>query len=63
MSAYIFGNSLAALVDVQRLGRMQARFDALTNRIESGFAVLSEAEGLAEIDALSASVCNRRTLD
>jgi len=50
---------VAALVNAQLFGRirlMQARFDALTNRIEAGFAALPEAEGLAEIDAISASV-------
>jgi hypothetical protein len=30
---------------------MQGRFDALCKRIESGFANVQEAEGLAEIDA------------
>lgn len=53
---------VAALVDAQlfgRIRRMQARFDALTSRIESGFAALPEVEGLAEIDALSASLRTR----
>ena len=50
---------VAALVDAQlfsRIRRMQARFDALTSRIEAGFAAVAEADGLAEIDAISASV-------
>lgn len=34
---------------------MQARFDALCQRIEAGFAEVPEAEGLGEIDAAVAS--------
>ena len=48
------GKPVAALVDARlfaRIRRMQARFDALCQRIEAGFAELPEAEGLAEIDA------------
>lgn len=48
------GKPVAALVDAQlfaRIRRMQARFDALCQRIEAGFANTPEAEGLAEIDA------------
>jgi prevent-host-death family protein len=48
------GKPVAALVDAQlfaRIHRMQARFDALCQRIEAGFADTPEAEGLAEIDA------------
>lgn len=48
------GKPVAALVDARlfaRIRRMQARFDALCQRIEAGFAGLPEAEGLAEIDA------------
>jgi hypothetical protein len=30
---------------------MQARFDALCQRIEAGYAAVPEAEGLTEIDA------------
>ncbi|GAB5606369.1 type II toxin-antitoxin system Phd/YefM family antitoxin [Sideroxyarcus sp. TK5] len=48
------GKPVAALVDArlfERIRRMQARFDALCQRIESGFANVPEAEGLAEIDA------------
>jgi prevent-host-death family protein len=48
------GKPVAALVDArlfERIRRMQERFDALCQRIESGFAKVPEAEGLAEIDA------------
>ena len=48
------GKPVAALDDAQlfeRIRRMQARFDALCQRIELGFANVQEAEGLAEIDA------------
>lgn len=48
------GKPVAALVDArlfERIRRMQARFDALCQRIESGFANVPEAEGLAEISA------------
>lgn len=47
------GKPVAALVDARlfaRIRRMQARFDALCQRIEAGFADTPEAEGLAEID-------------
>jgi prevent-host-death family protein len=48
------GKPVAALVDArlfERIRRMQARFDALCQRIESGFANVPEAVGLAEIEA------------
>ena len=48
------GKPVAALVDArlfERIRRMQARFDALCQRIESGFANVPEAEGLAEINS------------
>ena len=48
------GKPVAALVDArlfERIRRMQARFDALCQRIETGYAEVPEAEGLAEIDA------------
>jgi prevent-host-death family protein len=51
------GKPVAALVDArlfERIRRMQGRFDALCQRIEAGFAGVSEAEGLAEIDAVVA---------
>ncbi|BAC88219.1 type II toxin-antitoxin system Phd/YefM family antitoxin [Gloeobacter violaceus] len=53
------GKPVAALVDArlfERIRRMQARFDALCQRIEAGYAQLPEAEGLAEIDATVAQV-------
>ncbi|MGK2942294.1 MAG: type II toxin-antitoxin system Phd/YefM family antitoxin [Immundisolibacter sp.] len=53
------GKPVAALVDAQlfaRIRRMQARFDALSGRIEAGFAATPEAQGLAEIDAAVAEV-------
>jgi prevent-host-death family protein len=48
------GKPVAALVDAalfERIRRMQARFDALCQRIESAFATVPEATGLAEIDS------------
>jgi prevent-host-death family protein len=48
------GKPVAALVDArlfERIRRMQGRFDALCQRIETGFANVPEAEGLAEIEA------------
>jgi prevent-host-death family protein len=48
------GKPVAALVDARlfdRIRRMQARFDALCQRIEAGFANVPEAEGAAEIEA------------
>lgn len=52
------GIPIAALVDArlfERIRRMHARFDALCQRIEAGFAEVPEAEGLAEIDAAIAT--------
>ncbi len=48
------GRPVAALVDArlfERIRRMQARFDALCQRIESGFSNVPEADGIAEINA------------
>jgi len=48
------GKFVAALVDArlfERIRRMQARFDALSARIEQGFASVDEDTGMAEIDA------------
>ena len=48
------GRPVAALVDArlfERIRRMQSRFDALCLRIERGFSVVPEAQGLSEIDA------------
>jgi len=47
------GKPVAALVDArlfERIRRMQARFELLCERLESGFAAIDEAEGMAEID-------------
>jgi len=48
------GKPVAALVDArlfERIRRLQARFDALCQRIETGYAAVPEAEGIAEIAA------------
>ena len=48
------GKPVAALVDArlfERIRRMQERFDALCQRIESGFAKVPEKTGLGEIEA------------
>ena len=48
------GKPVAALIDArlfERIRRMQGRFDNLCQRIEAGFAGVSEAQGLVEIDA------------
>lgn len=48
------GKPVAALVDArlfERIRRMQARFDALCARIESGYSDVPEDVGIAEIDA------------
>ncbi len=47
------GKPVAALVDArlfERIRRMQARFESLCERLESGFSAIDEAEGMAEID-------------
>lgn len=47
------GKPVAALVDArlfERIRRMQARFDALCQRIEAGFAGVPEATGMTEIE-------------
>lgn len=47
------GKPVAALVDArlfERIRRMQARFESLCERLESGFAAINEAEGMAEIE-------------
>lgn len=52
------GKPVAALVDARlfaRIRRMQDRFDALCQRIETGFADLPEADGMVEIDAAVAA--------
>ena len=48
------GKPVAALVDArlfERIRRMQGRFDALRQRIEAGYSGVSEADGMAEIEA------------
>ena len=48
------GKPVAALVDAAlfgRIRRMQARFDALSDRLAAGFADLPEEQGMAEIEA------------
>lgn len=53
------GKPVAALVDarlLERIRRMQARFDALSQRIEQGFSAVPEAQGVAEIDAALSQV-------
>jgi len=50
------GKFVAALVDArlfERIRRMQARFDALCQRIEAGYDGVPEDEGMAEIKAAS----------
>ena len=52
------GKPVAALVDArlfERIRRMQDRFDALCQRLESGFATVPQEEGLADIDAAIAA--------
>ena len=52
------GKPVAALVDArlfERIRRMQGRFDALCQRIESGFSSAPEADGMAEIEAAIAA--------
>ena len=48
------GKSIAALVDArlfERIRRMQARFDSLSQRLAQGFAATPQDAGMAEIDA------------
>ena len=48
------GKPVAALVDArlfERIRRMQARFGALSQKIEAGFATVLEDDGMAEIEA------------
>ena len=52
------GKPVAALVDTrlfERIRRMQGRFDALCQRIETGFATVPQEQGLAEIEAAIAA--------
>lgn len=53
------GKPVAVLVDprlVDRIRRMQSRFESLCQRIEKGFSTTPEAEGLSEIEAAVGSV-------
>lgn len=53
------GKPVAALVDArlfERIRRMQARFDALADRLTTAYADVPMADGLAEIDAAAAAV-------
>ncbi|HCT61227.1 MAG TPA: type II toxin-antitoxin system Phd/YefM family antitoxin [Acidobacterium sp.] len=53
------GKPVAALVDADlfaRIRRMQDRFDDLTSRIADAYAQTPAAEGMAEIDALTAEI-------
>ena len=53
------GKPVAALVDArlfERIRRMQARFDALCDRLAQDFANVPQAEGLAAIDAAVSAV-------
>ncbi|MFY9746889.1 MAG: type II toxin-antitoxin system Phd/YefM family antitoxin [Acidobacteriaceae bacterium] len=57
------GKPVAALVDAdlfERIRRMRARFDELSNRIAEAYANVPENEGLAEIDAVVAKERRRR---
>lgn len=52
------GKPVAALVDArlfERIRRMQARFDALCQRIEAGYDGVPEEAGIAEIEAAVAA--------
>lgn len=57
------GKPVAALVDArlfERIRRMQARFDALADRLADSYAAVAVDEGLAEIDAAVAAVRKER---
>lgn len=59
------GKPVAALVDAalfERIRAMQDRFDALCDRIASGYSNLPEAEGMAEIEQACAEA-RRETAD
>jgi prevent-host-death family protein len=52
------GKPIAALVDARlfgRIRRMQARFDALSERLAQGFDGVPQDEGLAEIETALAA--------
>lgn len=53
------GKPVAVLVDArlfERMRRVQARFDALADRLADAFAAVPMTEGLAEVDAAAAEV-------
>ena len=53
------GKPVAALIDAklfERIRRMQARFNALSERLAQDFAVVPEAEGMAAIEAATSAV-------
>lgn len=55
------GKPVAALIDARlfaRIRRMQARFDALSAKLEAGFASVPEEQGMTEIDAAVAQERN-----
>jgi len=52
------GKPVAALVDARlfnRIRRMESRFDALSTRLEQGFARIPQDEGLREIEEVVSS--------
>lgn len=57
------GKPVAALVDARlfgRIRRMEARFEALSSRLEEGFADVPQEEGMREIEE---AIRNERTAD
>jgi prevent-host-death family protein len=57
------GKPVAALVDARlfnRIKRMEARFEALSLRLEEGFAGISQETGLREIEE---AITNERAAD
>ncbi len=51
------GKPVAALIDArlfERIRRMQSRFDTLCQKMEAGFSNITEADGMAEIEAMVA---------
>ncbi|KPP99734.1 type II toxin-antitoxin system prevent-host-death family antitoxin [Marinobacter sp. HL-58] len=57
------GKPVAALVDARlfgRIRRMEARFEALSSRLEEGFADVPQEEGMREIEE---AIRNERAAD
>ncbi|MCL7945158.1 type II toxin-antitoxin system prevent-host-death family antitoxin [Marinobacter sp. ATCH36] len=57
------GKPVAALVDARlfgRIRRMEARFEALSSRLEHGFAAVPQDEGMREIEE---AIRNERSAD